>query len=554
MKAFTYILYSLFLSINLNAQVVKSVHVISGCLSNSMTKTELNTVTDLTITGSLNFVDFIMMRDSMPVLSKINISGVNIAPAKLVDAKGNIINSYPANEIPAYAFYRGGNAPGKTTLTSITLPLSLKTIGECSFRQCDGLSSVIIPSNVDSIKNYAFEVSLNLKTVNIPSSVTFIGNYAFYRCLGLDSINISPSITNIGEGAFQGCGGKIIVDNHNVKYASVEGVLFNKKLNLLIQCPNSKSSYSIPSMVDTIGLEAFRFCYKLKSITIPNTVKWLSFGAFEASGLISVSIPSSITKVTESAFFFCDSLTTVSITSSTDSIGPAAFYHCISLTQVNLPATLKYIGPLTFAFCSRMPSITLPASIKTITFSTFEGCTGLTTITLPTSLTHIQSFAFSGCTSLSSISIPSSVNIIEEGTFNQCTGLTTIHANAVLPVDLSASSKVFYNVPKNTCLLFVPHGSQNLYESATQWKDFLTISEDQNVGIETPSSPKVEMHIENGELVLIGISPGELVTVFNTNGSIVCKQMSGGDSFITNLPSHGVYIVNYKMNSYKLAY
>jgi hypothetical protein len=80
MKKTIYLFFSLFISLLVQAQVIKTVNVTNaGALLNAMTVTELKTVTNLTVTGTIDARDFVTMRDSMPALAVLDISNASIA-------------------------------------------------------------------------------------------------------------------------------------------------------------------------------------------------------------------------------------------------------------------------------------------------------------------------------------------------------------------------------------------------------------------------------------------------------------------------------------------
>ena len=92
-----------------------------------------------------------------------------------------------------------------TGLTSVTIPNSVTSIGEYAFRGCTGLTSITIPNSVTSIGKSAFEGCTGLTSVTIPNSVTSIGEYAFLHCKSLISVTIPKSVTDIADNAFRGC-------------------------------------------------------------------------------------------------------------------------------------------------------------------------------------------------------------------------------------------------------------------------------------------------------------------------------------------------------------
>ena len=183
-----------------------------------------------------------------------------------------------------YDYYSDVFAPWQDLeVKQVVLPDGLTTIGNYAFYWSINLTSADIPEGVTTIGNYAFFYT-GLTSVVIPEGVTTIGNYAF-SYTGLTSVVIPESVTTIGEGAF--CAAyltTIDVDANNPNYCSVDGVLFNKDKTTLILYPidNSRTTYSIPNSVITIGNFAFFGCYNLTSIVIPASVT--SIGKYAFSG------------------------------------------------------------------------------------------------------------------------------------------------------------------------------------------------------------------------------------------------------------------------------
>ena len=88
----------------------------------------------------------------------------------------------------------------------VEIGTKVTSIGKTAFINCyDSLTTISIPNSVTSIGNSAFSFCGSLTTISIPNSVTSIGKTAFYECVSLTSITIPSSVSSIGENAFKKC-------------------------------------------------------------------------------------------------------------------------------------------------------------------------------------------------------------------------------------------------------------------------------------------------------------------------------------------------------------
>ena len=324
------------------------------------------------------------------------------------------------------------------SLQSITIPNSVKSIGNRAFYECKSLQSITIPNSVTSIGKEAFSCCESLQSITIPNSVKSIGNYAFRNCESLQSVTIPNSVTKIGNEAFWGC--------------------------------DSLQSVTIPNSVTSIGDKAFNDCKSLQSITIPNSVKSIGDGAFrECDSLQSITIPNSVTSIGEGAFSTCVSLQSVTIPNSVKSIGNYAFRNCESLQSVTIPNSVTSIEDHAFSGCESHQSVTIPNSVKSIGKEAFSGCVSLQSITIPNSVTKIEDDAFGGCKSLQSVTIPNSVKSIGKKAFSGCKSLESI----TIPNSVTSIGDDAFYLCKSLQSVTIPNSVTSIGDGTFCWCESL---------------------------------------------------------------------------------
>ncbi len=149
-------------------------------------------------------------------------------------------------------------------------------------------------------------------------------------------------------------------------------------------------------------------------------------GAFNgASGLVSVSLPSTLRKITNCAFCGCTSLRTIDIPEGVTEIGDSAFKGCTGIETIVLPSSLQVIGNSAFEGCTGLRNIVIPPSCKSIGSSAFLGCTALESLSLG-NCEELGEYAFKDCKSLQSLVVPSSLTNIPASAFRNCVGLRSL--------------------------------------------------------------------------------------------------------------------------------
>ena len=362
----------------------------------------------------------------------------------------------------------GTSAFANCNMTSITIPKSVKSIGEYAFYELidltdmyytgngndwakisfggynsnpmlfaenayfnnEVLTEVIISSDISKISDYAFEGCKTLRNVIISHGILSIGEYAFNQCEQLRSITIPQSVTSIGDFAFNGC-----------KYLR---------------------NISLPSNLTELGVAVFGNCESLDSIVIPDRITEIKSGTFSnCKNLHSIQIPGGVTSIKYNAFYACNNLqdfnfmgtadewvnisfadynanpmsyaryfyfnnqlvTDIVLTEGITTIKPYAFWDCYTLLSIIIPDSVTSIGAYAFGHCENLQSVKISKNIKTIENYTFYFCQSLQQIVIPEGVRTIGKNAFDVCTNLKYITIPNSVRFIENTAFNYCDDL-----------------------------------------------------------------------------------------------------------------------------------
>lgn len=80
-----------------------------------------------------------------------------------------------------------------TSITGVSLPPTVVSIGSDAFARCKGLTSLSLRGQVREIGNYAFEQCSRLGSVTLGSNVSTIGERAFEQCTALKSITLEST-------------------------------------------------------------------------------------------------------------------------------------------------------------------------------------------------------------------------------------------------------------------------------------------------------------------------------------------------------------------------
>jgi hypothetical protein len=177
--------------VKITVRNINRIKIAAGSLASVLTSNQLATLSNLTLTGTIDARDFKTIRDNMPKLTDVDLSGVTIVTYNGTEGTSEWGNTYyPANTIPEFAFECGK----RTSFTSIVIPESTTSIGVCAFQNCSALKDFSFSNSVKTIGQSAFFMCRSLTSITLPSSVTAIGIQAFLGCNALASLTVGWSL------------------------------------------------------------------------------------------------------------------------------------------------------------------------------------------------------------------------------------------------------------------------------------------------------------------------------------------------------------------------
>lgn len=294
-------------------------------------------------------------------------------------------------------------------------------ISEKAFFNDKQLTSLSLPSSVERVDSLAFEGASNLKTITFSDSgkgLKKIGSLAFKDCSSLESIDLSNAeITEIPVRAFENC--------TSLKSIKLPSTVTKIADNAFAGCSNLEEIKGLEQCkISELSATAFDGCVRLKDINLSNaTIAAIPDQIFSGMrGLISATVPKTVTSIGTEAFYACKNLEMINGLSDCDitKIGEKAFYNCWSLKEADLSGSSLTVLPASaFKGDTALLSVKMPESLNEIGNEAFYGCSAMKKLDLNnTRLTTIGNSALSDMTSLMYINLPDTVNSVGAKAFD----------------------------------------------------------------------------------------------------------------------------------------
>ena len=275
------------------------------------------------------------------------------------------------------------------------------------------VSSVSLPSTLTSIGDEAFAGLSDLASVSIPGSVTELGTSIFYECDKLSSVTLGYGLKEIGYQMFYSC---------------------------------PITSIQLPATLEKIGYHAFHYC-DFTEVTLPSSIRELAAGAFYGVPISEIILPEGLEIIGNSAFA-STKITEFILPSTIRECAKGAFSYnstvdysalktigtlswvidesgCLWITGRGDIPDFKYCGPWQFRY-EEITSIYVDSLITSIGDHAFDGLNYATDISIGYGPTKVGHHAFSNCTRLTAVNLPSSVTSIGEYAFQNCYLLSSV--------------------------------------------------------------------------------------------------------------------------------
>ena len=363
-------------------------------------------------------------------------------------------------------------------LVEITLPSSLKVLGEWCFKDCSSLTNIMLPEGTEVLGTFCFGFCEALESINLPSTLREIESYCFSNCHKLQGKLVVPEgVERLGDGSF---------------------------------ASTSITSISLPNTIREIGDECFSGCTTLVEnqngkLVFPERIERLGNRSFEGChSLKNIELPNALREIGDQCFMWCD-IRSLDFTNCKNlrSIGASAFSGCQYITEILIPEGVEKVGSWCFEYIGQLRKISLPSTLTEIGDSLFHG-------TFPENFKDIYLY-------------------VKEVPHNFQNSFARWKPDEAWPEGYNSLSD---------CTLHVPKESLEYYKKvATLFKTVVPLTDDET-GINQPLLENIRISVTENGIILNGVPQGTPISIYTLGGNMICQKTSGGNtvSFSTSEP------------------
>lgn len=353
----------------------------------------------------------------------------------------------------------------QSNITSVTLPKTLRYIGDYGLGYMSNVRSIEIPENVTSMGSYVFSNSSNLTSIKmnavVPPAISSMSGSSYkkvtipvesfhaYRIANVwkDNILIGGDGVTVSTGKIvAGDLGHIVLDEATYlqevnKLIIDEGTLNNDDWNTINSMTNLIEVDMSGVTMSSLPEEAFYGRWAIEKVVLPHNLTSIGSYALYGTGIKEINLPETLTSLGSYSFNNCDSIRTISIPKAIASIPSYCFNDCDNLQKVEFPNELTTINQYAFNSCDILSDVVLPSSLTSIGSYAFRYCP-IKTIDIPAGISTINNYSFANNSALDSLFIPETVTTINSNAFYYCSSLKNVQFSEGL---VNLYSYAFYN-------------------------------------------------------------------------------------------------------------
>ncbi len=218
----------------------------------------------------------------------------------------------------------------------------------------------------------------------------------------------------------------VLTEKAATKTGTVSVKAADTSISGVLSIPETASNNDFTYTVNTVVSSGFKDCTGITSVTMPSTITKLNNYAFSGcSALSSINFPTGITAIPKECFYKC-AFTQISLPNTITSLGSFSFGYCEKLTKVVLPENLSTIPEGCFCGCKKLSNIDL-SRVRKISKQSFLSCEALTEVSLDSCQTLTGTWIFQDCSRLRKVTLGENVTRIPQQCFDGCKKLEEIN-------------------------------------------------------------------------------------------------------------------------------
>lgn len=301
-----------------------------------------------------------------------------------------------------------GAFQNNTSITRVTIPENVEEIGTYAFWGCDHLEQVNLGGGLYEVGDYAFANCPELRTVSFPENITRIGIMAFADCASLRNVFIPYTVRSVHDTAFDGCY-RLTIDYEPGTEGERFALYFAEKKKEMPEYEDIDEYGETAAESTPIPQEGLTPTPQPAFPAYESNIPGRQLGSTTVVGNMAVVfMDNTQPSVADSGAGSQEALPASSMQEYTTEkskgtvkytliegklLADRAYYGSRSLDSLSLPGGVEEIGEFAFARSS-LQEILIPEGVRSIGYGAFYHCDGLNRVQLPSTVTHIAPKAF----------------------------------------------------------------------------------------------------------------------------------------------------------------